>query len=110
LARDPVQRIKAWSPAESGQPPIIRPVYKRAEIVRQDGAKIVQVTTDQLDQVGIIIQRERKRAGLDPLDDQTLADEVAKVRGNVQRTENPDVLYSLQIDEIRFHRGLTKIA
>jgi HNH endonuclease len=110
LANEPEKRIKLVPDPKTGrlQP---RMMHHSIRTKRDDGTEAVQITLDESDigEVGKILQRERKRAGLDPAPDHEIEAYVAAIRQQITSIEHPEVLYNLRIDTHDFQRGICKI-
>jgi hypothetical protein len=110
LANDPEKRIQLLPDPETGrlQP---RMMYHSTRTKRDDGSETIEITLDasEIGEVEKIIQRERKRAGLDPAPDHEIEAYVAAIRQQIRTIEQPSVLYSLRIDTYDFQRGICKI-
>jgi hypothetical protein len=106
LANEPEKRVQLVPDPETGrlQP---RMMYHSIRTKRDDGTEAVQFTLDESDigEVGKIIQRERKRAGLDPAPDHEIEVCIAAIRQQITSIKQPEVLYSLRIDTRDFQRG-----
>jgi hypothetical protein len=112
LSTDPQQRIFVSMPPESGKPEV-KILYKRTVTTLEDGTQKIQVVVDREDipKIGTILQRERSRAGMQPLGQNDLEAEVDRIVGSCQGTiERPEVLYNFAIDLVAYKRGIVKIA
>jgi HNH endonuclease len=110
LASEPEKRIELVpDPKTDRLQPRMR--YHSTRTKRDDGSETVEITLDasQIGEVEKIIQRERKRAGLDPAPDHEIEAYVAAVRQQIRTIEQPSVLYSFRIDTYDFRRGICKI-
>ncbi len=111
LASDPQQRVKMVQNPETGQ---IQPtlIYKDVRTKTVDGDDAVSITIDasQADEIPKIIQRERKRAGLQPLPDEELHQISDQLGSNVHELKQPEVVHKLKIDLRDFMRAISKIA
>lgn len=85
-------------------------LYHATTIVTPDGRKIRQITLDERDKGELpkIIQRERKRHGLQPLTEEQLALEASTYTTNV--VENPVVQISLSVSFAYLRHAMMKIA
>jgi hypothetical protein len=99
LVNEPEKRIQLVPDPETGrlQP---RMMYHSTRTKRDDGSETVEITLDasEIGEVEKIIQRERKRAGLDPAPDHEIEACVAAIRQQIRTMEQPSVLYSLRMD------------
>lgn len=88
----------------------VRQLYHAADVVLPDGQKARQISVDvrDKDRLPTIIQRERRRHGLAPLDGDQLALEVSKC--TIQTIDKPCVLYSFQINSTYLRHAIVKIA
>jgi hypothetical protein len=112
LASDPDKRVIVTAPSVPGEQVDIRGLHHREEIMQPDGRKYIRVSIDRRDseQIGLIIQRERRRAGLPPLGPADLELEISNATAGVRTIEHPCVTHSLQIDLTSYRRGILKIA
>ena len=87
-----------------------RQLYHATDIVMPDGTKGRQITLDERDKGEIpkIIQRERKRHGLEPLSEQDLAAAASTCKTGV--IENPLVQISLSANFAYLRHAMIKIA
>jgi hypothetical protein len=110
LANDSEKRIRLFSDPKTGrlEP---RMKYHSTRTKLDDGTEAVQITLDEseIGEVGKILQRERKRAGQEPLPDYEIEAYVAAIRQQIRTIEQPEVLYSFRIDTYNFQRGICKV-
>jgi hypothetical protein len=110
LVNEPEKRIQLVPDPNTGrlQPKMM---YHSTRTKRDDGTEAIQITLDesQIGEVEKIIQRERKRAGLDPAPDHEIEACLAAIRQQITSIEQPEVLYSLRIDTYDFQRGICKV-
>jgi HNH endonuclease len=111
LAADPEKRIQTLIDPTTGK---IAPkiMYHANRTNNDDGAEDVQITVDESDIGSLekIVQRERKRAGREPLPDEEIQVLIASARQNMRTLEQPEVLYSVKVDTFHFQRAVCKIA
>jgi hypothetical protein len=111
LAADPEKRIQTIADPITGKiVPKMMPHKRQAK--DEDGTESVQITLDESDIGALekIVQRHRKRAGLDPLPDEDIAALVADAQRNMRALEQQEVLYSGEIDIFHVQRAVCKIA
>ncbi len=112
LVDDPTQRVQVSTNAKTGNLDL-RVLYRATETELGQGVKQRQIIIDakNADQLGTIIQRERKRAGFDPLPPEELSAQVEVVlAAGVQTVEKPKLRHQFKIDLAEFRKGLLKIA
>jgi len=111
LAEDPTRRVRVTF-NEATEKLDIKALYHASEIELEDGTltKKIIVDASHVGQIPVILQRERKRAGLPELSPEELEAEVKKQTENVQTTTNPSVLYNTQFDFSYLRHALIKIA
>jgi hypothetical protein len=111
LAEDPTRRVRVTFNEATGKLDI-KALYHASEIELEDGTLSKQIIVDasQVGQIPVILQRERKRAGLPDLSPEELEAEVQKQPENIQTTTNPGVLYNTQFDFSYLRHTLIKIA
>jgi hypothetical protein len=88
-------------------------LYHATETELGEGVKQRQIVIDAKDgdQLGTIIQRERKRAGFEPLSEEELRAQVEIIlAAGVQTVEKPELHHEIKIDIAEFRKGLLKIA
>ncbi|MFZ0248223.1 HNH endonuclease [Candidatus Binatus sp.] len=112
LVSDPTQRVQLTTNPNTGKLDL-KMIYHATET--KLGGEVVQrqITLDARDvgQVGTIIQRERKRAGHQPLSLEELKAQVDLVVAAGSRTiEKPEVKHQIILDRVEFRKGLLKIA
>jgi hypothetical protein len=112
LASDPSQKIRLIENPKSGK---IEPQisYSRREKTLPGGGKELQITIDAsggAPELRKILDRERKRAGLEPLSDAEANAFVEECLQNISTMNQPEVLYQFTFDTFDFQRGLFKIA
>ena len=86
-------------------------MYHARRTETEDGATSVQITLDESDieQVRTIVQRERRRAGMDPMPESEIQDLFAKIRQNTHTLEQPQVRYDVKVDIFHYQRAVCKI-
>jgi hypothetical protein len=112
LVGDPTKRFQVATDAETGKLDL-RMLYHATETQLGEGVKQRQIVIDatDTDQVGTIIQRERKRAGFEPLCPDELKVQVETILAAGPRTiENPQLHHQIKVDMAEFRKGLLKIA
>lgn len=112
LASDSEQKVKLLPDATTGQlTPHLN--YKRTVLNASDnGNHTVQITIDaqQTDEIGKIIQRERKRSGKPPLSNDDLNAQIEAAKSNSNDIENPEIIFNPEIDIQNYMRAISKIA
>lgn len=90
----------------------LRTLHHASDVTMPDGTKARQIVVDtrDVDQIPKIIQRERKRHGLEPLPEEQLAEEVRKFTGNSITIAKPTLLIKRTYDESFLRHALAKIA
>ena len=110
LATDPEKRIQLVADPTTG---VVTPkmMYHARRTETEDGATSVQITLDESDieQVRTIVQRERRRAGMDPMPESEIQDLFAKIRQNTHTLEQPQVRYDVKVDIFHYQRAVCKI-
>jgi hypothetical protein len=110
LASDPEKRIQLTSDPATG---VVTPkiMYHARRAQTEEGATSVQITLDasDIEQVRTIVQRERRRAGLDPMPESEIQALFAAIRQNIHTLEQPEVLYNLKVDTFHYQRAVCKI-
>jgi hypothetical protein len=110
LASDPEKRIQLVADPATG---VISPkmMYHAHRTQKEDGATVVEITLDasDIEQVRTIVQRERRRAGLDPMPENEIQALFAAIRQNIQTLEQPEVAYNLKVDVFHYQRAVCKI-
>ena len=112
LASDPTRRFVLETNPETGKLEH-RGLYHSKEITREDGTRIKQIMIDAKDagQIGTILQRERKRAGVPPLSSEELEKEVSQILSQgVQTLERPELRHEIAVDIAQYRRAIFKIA
>jgi hypothetical protein len=110
LSSDPNQRVKiVREPGIERQMPQL--LHKSERIKFDDGTETIRITIDasQADQLGKIIERARKRAGLPALSETELQAAVEIARAQVETVERPEVLYNPSFDLILYRKAIYKI-
>ena len=110
LASDPEKRIRLLPDPATGQL-VPRMMYHSTRTKLDDGTEAVQITVDEseIGELEKIIQRERKRAGQEPLPVHEIEALVAAAQQQIGTIEQPEVLYSLKIDTYDYRRCICKI-
>jgi hypothetical protein len=111
LVDDPTKKVQITTNAETGKPEL-RMRYHATETQLGEGVIQRQIVIDAKDagQLGTIVQRERKRAGFEPLSEKELQAQVATILANgVQTIEKPKLRHHPQVDLAKFRKGLLKI-
>jgi hypothetical protein len=111
LAADPERRIQTIADTVTGRiVPKIMP-HKR-QTRDENGNDIVEIALDGSDLAALekIVQRHRKRAGLEPLPQDGIQALIADAQRNMRTIEQPEVLYSGEIDTFHVQRAICKIA
>ena len=110
LANNSEKQIRLFPDPKTGrlEP---RMMYHSTRTKLDDGTEAVQITLDEseIGEVGKILQRERRRAGQEPLPDHEIEAYVAVIRQQIRTIEQPEVLYSFRIDTFNFQRGICKV-
>jgi HNH endonuclease len=90
----------------------LRALYHAKDIVTADGVKSRQIFLDARDKAKVpnIIQRERKRHGLAPLNEAELAAEVRKSTGETFTIDQPQLTMQLRMNFSYLRHALFKIA
>ena len=112
LASDPSHRIKASTNPDTRKMEI-RKLFHSEDLISDDGGKKVRkisIDSRDSDQIPKIIQRERKRAGLEPYSQEELEKVVSSTLKNISSVQNPEVRFQIQMDLKDFRRCLFKIA
>jgi len=111
LVGDPTKRLQVRTDPETGKPDL-RMLYHATETQVGKDVKQRQIVIDEKDagQLGTIIQRERKRAGFEPLPEEELRAQVEILAAGVQTIEKPQLHHQIKIDVAEFRKGLVKIA
>ena len=112
LANDPEQKVKLVPDAESGQL-VPQLIYKKLISQASDnGDYSIQITIDsrQKDEIGKIIQRERKRNCMPPLSSDEIQTQVETAKKSTKYVDKPEVVFSLQVDTMNYFRAICKIA
>ena len=111
LADDPAQKVFVGTARDGSID--VRLLHKSETVTQEDGSVVRRISIDARDasQLPNILQRERKRAGLQPLADDVLAGEVRRVlTAGVNRLEGYKVHHRVEIDTMKFRLGVLKIA
>lgn len=110
LASDPEKRIRFVPDPATGKL-VPRMMHHSTRTKLEDGAEAVRITLDESDigQLGKIVQRERKRAGQEPLPESEIEALVTAAKQQIGTIEQPSVLYKLKIDTYNYQRGICKI-
>jgi hypothetical protein len=110
LANDPDQRVQIVRDPVTGQ---LQPklMYKSVRTKLDDGSENVRITLDASDgdKIGKIIQRERRRAKMDPLSEHEIAALVAAAKRQMGSIERPEVLHKPVVNLSNYQRGISKI-
>ncbi len=112
LVGDPTKRLQVRKNAETGKLDL-RMLYHATETELGAGVKQRQIVIDAKDagQLGTIIQRERKRAGFEPLSPNNLKAQVELILATgIQTIEKPELHHQIKMDLAEFRKGLLKIA
>ena len=112
LVGDPTKRLQVRTNPQTGKLDL-RMLYHATETQLGEGVKQRQIIIDAKDagQLGTIIQRERKRAGFEPLSPADLRAQAETIlAAGVQTIEKPELHHQIKIDLAEFRRGLLKIA
>lgn len=113
MANDSEQKVKLITDSETGQL-VPKLIYKRSILNASDNGRphTVQITIDarQANELGKIIQRERKRDGMPPLSDEALQTQVETVKSNSDCIAKPEIRFSPEIDIQNYFRAIYKIA
>lgn len=109
LVGETVQRVRAVSDPVTGMIQH-RLIHSSKEVELPDGTTALQISVDasDRDQIPLIIQRARKRKGLQPLSDEMMAAELAKLE--VKTIENPVIKVSLNVDFSMLRHAMLKMA
>lgn len=109
LAADPGQRVRV-STGPDGRLDV-RLLYRAEEEALPDGALVRRITIDARDasELPKMLQRERRRHGLEPLSPEVLAETAAKLSANRQRIDQPQVISRVAVPGTGYERGLLKI-
>jgi HNH endonuclease len=110
LASDPEKRIQLWyDPATGAVTP--KMMYHARRTHQEDGASRVEITLDasDIERVRTIVQRERQRAGMDPMPESEIETLFAAIRQNIHTLEQPEVAYRLELDIFHYKRAVCKI-
>jgi hypothetical protein len=110
LATDPEKRIQLASDPTTGAV-VPKMMYHAHRTQTEDGATSVQITLDasDIEQVRTIVQRERRRAGLDPMPESEIQALFAAIRQNIHTIDQPEVIYNLKVDTFHYQRAVCKI-
>ena len=111
LADDQGQRIRLEPGVDGKSEPRI--VYKASDVTLPNGQAARSITLDastSKQEVRKVIGRERKRAGLPPINEVEFELTMREITSSIQTQKNPEVIYRLAIDTVNFKRGLLKIA
>lgn len=112
MADDPAQRVRLlFNPASGKLEPRILP--KRTTKVLPDGLREESLTIDAStppEEVKRILLRLHKRQGVPPPSDETLNRKVAQILSQIVTIEKPEVMGSLQVDDVGYKRAMLKIA
>lgn len=111
MADDSEQRVRIVSDPKTGRPtPKI--LYKTAKKTLGNGGEIVQITMDaqEIDQLEKVVQRYRRRAGLEPLSNDEIQALIETAKTNIRSIHQPEVKHSLKIDIMDYKRAILKIA
>ena len=111
LASDPEKRIQLTTDPTTGTV-VPKMMYHARRTEAEDGTSSVEITLDasDIEQVRTIVQRERRRAGQDPMPENEVQALFAAIRQNMRTLEQPEVLYNLKVDNFHFQRAVCKIA
>jgi hypothetical protein len=110
LASDPEKRIQTVANLATGKI-VPKMMSHRRQTKDEDGNDIVEIALDGSDLGALekIVQRHRKRAGLEPLPREDIQALFADARRNT-RTLQPEVIYSGEMDIFHYQRAICKIA
>ncbi len=112
LASEPARRVKVTTNRKTGTAEV-RMLYSVKEAPAANGGTLRQITIDKRDveALGTILQRERKRVGIAPLNDDELERTIRDIVANNANTiDRPEVIYQLNIDIVEYRKGILKIA
>jgi hypothetical protein len=111
LASDPEKRIRIVADPVTGE---IMPkmLPHRRQTKDEGGNEIEEVALDASDPGALekIVQRHRKSAGLEPLPQEDIEALIADAQRNTRTIEQPEVLYSGEMDIFHYQRAICKIA
>jgi hypothetical protein len=111
LASDPDKRIQAVvDPATGKITPKLMP--HRRQIKNDDGTERIEIALDETDigALETIVQRHRKREGLEPLPQEDIQALVADAQRSMRTLYQPEVVYSAEMDIFHYQRAICKIA
>jgi hypothetical protein len=111
LANEPERRIQTKFNKKSGRLDI-RALHHATDVIMPNGSKARQIVIDarDKDQIPKIIQRERKRHGLQPFSQEQLAAEAARCAENITCVNDPSVIFELTCDFAYVRHAMIKIA
>ena len=111
MADDPEQRVRIVSDSKTGHP-VLKIIYKATKTTLNNGDETVQITMDaqDIDQLGKVVQRYRRRDSLEPLSNGEIQALMDAAKANIRITHQPEVKHSLKIDIMDYKRAILKIA
>jgi hypothetical protein len=110
LAADPEKRIQLILDKTTGKL-VPKIMYHASRTPLEDGTQNVQITIDESDigKLETIVQRERKRAGQEPLSEGEIAALITSAKQNMRTLEQPEVVYNVKLDTLNYQRAICKI-
>jgi hypothetical protein len=111
LAANPEKQIRTIADPVTGKI-VPRLLPHKRQTKDENGNDIVEIALDGSDLGALekIVQRHRKRAGLEPLPQEGIQALIADGQRNMRTIEQPEVLYSGEMDVFHYQRAICKIA